>query len=54
MATGVDQNRKEVKPKEVKMKITTVCQSDKISVPNKLRLLMIYIISQGQQLVDCP
>lgn len=47
MATGADENRSAVKPKDIKNKITTICQSEKISVLNKLRLLMIYIISQG-------
>jgi len=47
MATGVTQNKEVVKPKDIKNLITRFCQSETIDVISKLRLLMIYIISQG-------
>jgi len=48
MATNIDKDGKECKPKDIKNRVTTTCQSDKISVLNKLRIIMIYIISQGK------
>jgi len=47
MATGLTEDCEEVQVKEVKKNLVKECQSPKISVIDKLRLLMIYMISQG-------
>lgn len=47
MATGLNAEGKSISIKEVKDKLVSLCQDPKISVLDKLRLVMIYIIGQG-------
>lgn len=47
MATGLNAEGKSISIKEVKDKLVSMCQDPKISVLDKLRLVMIYIIGQG-------
>jgi len=47
MATGVSENGQVVEMKKIKNKLVEMCQSPHVSVLDKLRLVMIYIISQG-------
>lgn len=47
MATGLNNDGKQVVPKALKAQLTNMCQDPSVSALDKLRLLMIYIISQG-------
>jgi len=47
MATGLTNDGKEVVMKTLKAMLVEMCQSPSIGVMEKLRLLMIYVISQG-------
>ena len=47
MATGLNAEGKSISIKEVKDKLVQLCQDPKISVLDKLRLVMIFIIGQG-------
>jgi hypothetical protein len=47
MATGLTNDGKEVVIKSLKTQLVEMCQSVNIGVMEKLRLLMIYVISQG-------
>lgn len=47
MATGLTEEGDDVVVKKVKQELVGKCQSEEIAVIDKLRLLMIYMISQG-------
>uniref|UniRef100_A0A6A7G2G1 Sec1-like family protein n=1 Tax=Hirondellea gigas TaxID=1518452 RepID=A0A6A7G2G1_9CRUS len=46
MATGLDEDQKKTKLKTIEEKLSTMIQDENISVVDKLRLVMIYIITQ--------
>jgi len=47
MATGLDADGKPIKTKTMKNKLIDICQDARVSVLDKLRLVMIYTIGQG-------
>jgi len=47
MATGLTEEGQDVVVKKVKQRLVEKCQSEEIAVIDKMRLLMIYMISQG-------
>eukprot|EP00457_Paulinella_chromatophora_P003913 gb/GEZN01003922.1/.p1 GENE.gb/GEZN01003922.1/~~gb/GEZN01003922.1/.p1 ORF type:complete len:659 (-),score=109.43 gb/GEZN01003922.1/:90-1805(-) len=47
MATGLDNDGKKIVPKKMKQKLVTMCQDSHVGSLAQLRLLMIFLISQG-------
>jgi len=47
MATGLDSDGKKIVAKELKSTLVQMCQSPDIGTLDKLRLVMVYLISQG-------
>jgi len=47
MATGLTEDGKDISLKEIKKRLTQYCHAENIGVIEKIRLLMVYLISQG-------